>query len=552
MRHHAGFTGPVLDCHLMSLAEFYGMYLLIWSDALWPRDPAGAGHPARRCSTIPPGGTTTTASLRRRWPGPRARTDVLEFARTLPRVRRALANIATYMIFDDHDVTDDWNLHRRWHEHVHRRPLGRRLVQNALAAYAVFQGWGNEPDQFAADQPGGRLLEALAAWDGQEGPTGEAIRARLGLPSADAAAPIRWDYQVDTPSFQAIVLDTRTQRGFRPGGNGLAAPALLGREAMARQLGDRLAARPREVPVTVLVSAAPVFGHPLIEAKIQLKRIKAIEWHEQGPAAVDREAWSLDPAAFEALLATLVPFRPGGHPVRRRPLRLRRVGRLLGPARRGGAPQARFVQCTSTPLKNEDRRTRLLGGVPTVVQGPHLLGKRIERLLGRLTTPPSVSFVGWSRDPHPRGRRRWKWVGPRRPRRTPYVLPAALVAAHTTVVSEPEWGYQVDFQADAGIRAAGPGPFGRLPPAGPASCGPRTAGRSCTASSAATTSATSSSCPGSAAGRAWRPTWSASRCGSTRPRSGRADEPERLPYTVYDLPLAPPRPGRPAGPRPVA
>jgi hypothetical protein len=52
-----------------------------------------------------------------------------------------------------------------------------------------------------------------------------------------------------------------------------------------------------------------VFGHPLIEAKIQLKRIKAIEWHEQGPAAVDREAWSLDPAAFEALLATLVPFR---------------------------------------------------------------------------------------------------------------------------------------------------------------------------------------------------------------------------------------------------
>ena len=187
---------------------------------------------------------------------------MLEFARTLPRVRRALANIATYMIFDDHDVTDDWNLHRRWHDHVHRRPLGRRMVQNALAAYAVFQGWGNEPDQFAAGQPGGRLLEALAAWDGQEGPTAEAIRARLGLPSADASAPIRWDYQLDTPSFQAIVLDTRTQRGFRPGGNGLAAPALLGRDAMARQLTGRLAARPREVPVTVLVSAAPVFGHP--------------------------------------------------------------------------------------------------------------------------------------------------------------------------------------------------------------------------------------------------------------------------------------------------
>ena len=108
-----------------------------------------------------------------------------EFARTLPRVRRALANIATYMIFDDHDVTDDWNLHRRWHEHVHGRPLGRRLVQNALAAYAVFQGWGNEPGQFTADRPGGRLLAALAGWDGQEGVTCEQLRARLGLDFQD-------------------------------------------------------------------------------------------------------------------------------------------------------------------------------------------------------------------------------------------------------------------------------------------------------------------------------------------------------------------------------
>ena len=62
VRHRAGFTGPVLDCHLMSLAEFYGMYLLIWSDTLWPRDPAGGRHPAgsprptgtpRPCSSSP-------------------------------------------------------------------------------------------------------------------------------------------------------------------------------------------------------------------------------------------------------------------------------------------------------------------------------------------------------------------------------------------------------------------------------------------------------------------------------------------------------------------
>ena len=107
--------------------------------------------------------------------------------------------------------------------------------------------------------------------------------------------------------------------------------------------------------MTVLVSAAPVFGHPLIEAKIQLKQHQGHRVdHEQGPAAVDREAWSLNPAAFEALLATLVPFR--------------RVVILSGDVhygfagsvaywdRRDGHRQARFVQCTVDAAQNEDRR----------------------------------------------------------------------------------------------------------------------------------------------------------------------------------------------------
>jgi len=60
-------------------------------------------------------------------------------------VRRALANVPTYMIFDDHDVTDDWNLTARWRDRVRASPAGRRIVANALAAYWAFQGWGNDP-----------------------------------------------------------------------------------------------------------------------------------------------------------------------------------------------------------------------------------------------------------------------------------------------------------------------------------------------------------------------------------------------------------------------
>ena len=68
----------------------------------------------------------------------------------LPAVRRVLANHPTYMIFDDHDVTDDWNLTSAWREGVHQNPTGRRFVANALAAFWAFQGWGNDPDLYDA------------------------------------------------------------------------------------------------------------------------------------------------------------------------------------------------------------------------------------------------------------------------------------------------------------------------------------------------------------------------------------------------------------------
>jgi hypothetical protein len=457
VRRQAGFSGPILHCHLLTLAEFYGMYLLVWSDAVWPRDEAGNPTLPSLDAVLDDPRWRTPASRREHKRAvtlsSRSGAHLREFANTLPAVRRALANVASYMIFDDHDVTDDWNLHRQWREIVYNLPLGRRLVQNALAAYAVFQAWGNEPDQFDPDQPGGHLLASLGAWRGTEDTTAHKIRGRLGLPSTQRSRPLRWDYQVDTPCYQAIVLDTRTQRGYRAGGTGRSAPALLSREAMGRQLTSRLTDRRRPVDLTVVVSAAPVFGHPLIELWIQLKRIKVIEWFKNGPARVDREAWALDPTAFESLLATLASFR--------------RVVLLSGDVHYGfagsveywdlhgeGRRSARFVQCTSSALKNEERKTRILGGVPTVKRIPAVLGARVEKFLTRLTTPPSRSFVGWSVDHGAAPRRLLRW---RRARSTPLVLPEPLASVRRRRRAEPDWRYRVQFLPDLGVEPPVPG-----------------------------------------------------------------------------------------------
>jgi hypothetical protein len=60
-------------------------------------------------------------------------------------MRKILANTATYMILDDHEITDDFNITPEWTDTVRSKPLGARIVTNALIAYWFFQGWGNDP-----------------------------------------------------------------------------------------------------------------------------------------------------------------------------------------------------------------------------------------------------------------------------------------------------------------------------------------------------------------------------------------------------------------------
>src|SRR6185436_17012442 len=97
----AGLTNP-RRWHCFGLGEFIGLYLLTFSDVLWPQDLDYDCH----------------------------------FRGGLGATRRIFANVATYMIFDDHEVSNSWNLTHDWCTSVLSRPMGRRVLQNALSAYA--------------------------------------------------------------------------------------------------------------------------------------------------------------------------------------------------------------------------------------------------------------------------------------------------------------------------------------------------------------------------------------------------------------------------------
>ncbi|MDB5012173.1 MAG: hypothetical protein JWQ25_375 [Daejeonella sp.] len=73
-----------------------------------------------------------------------------DFLECVPLVRRVLANIPTYMIFDDHEITDDWNFSQFWKNRAYTSPIGTQILRNGLMAYTIFQDWGNVPTEYPA------------------------------------------------------------------------------------------------------------------------------------------------------------------------------------------------------------------------------------------------------------------------------------------------------------------------------------------------------------------------------------------------------------------
>lgn len=79
-------------------------------------------------------------------------------------VRMLLAQVPTFLMFDDHEVTDDWNFDVSWVRMLHNEKDDFRMwpktLTDGMAAYWVYQGWCNKaPSQWKNDDP---RIKALA------------------------------------------------------------------------------------------------------------------------------------------------------------------------------------------------------------------------------------------------------------------------------------------------------------------------------------------------------------------------------------------------------
>ncbi len=266
------FTSVNAKNHLVTLAEVFAMYLLTWSPIMW-RMVDLKSHQVADAFT-----DTYQKEM----------TIITRFIDGLSVVSRALAHIPTYMIFDDHDITDDWNLTRGWEEAAYGHPFSKRIIGNTLIGYWLCQGWGNAPDKFVdfnknamqhfnenAYSQQEHLIDALLDWD-------------------------QWHYSLAT-SPKIIVLDTRTQR-WRSESNAGKPSGLMDWEALS-ELQQELINQPE----VILVSPAPIYGVKMIET------IQRVFTFLGKPLVVDAENWMAHSGTANVMLNIFRHYKTPPH-----------------------------------------------------------------------------------------------------------------------------------------------------------------------------------------------------------------------------------------------
>lgn len=330
--------------HLLSFGEFCAAYLMAWSPGVWTDLPnpdvdmfvdndaslhselqelltpykKNEDHddPAKRITNP---AEWKTHGLEN-WESHVARTVL--YRNAVPAVRRALANCATYMIFDDHEVTDDWLMTRDMFDRIATSPVGRSVMRNGLAAYCLFQAWGNDPKKFATGANGDMLTksgELIGIGVGGPMPnTATAIEAHIGL--GGSPPDVEWWYEVDGPMHKTVVIDTRTRRSYatRTGpakllGSTTNSQVPEGPLTDGRELLLLIAPQPPLMP-TLFDSIAQPLGGATIEMKnsvaaIRQKRLPPPHEDHTGQETLEGESWGLEEFGLEDLLARLAPYK---------------------------------------------------------------------------------------------------------------------------------------------------------------------------------------------------------------------------------------------------
>jgi hypothetical protein len=163
-------------------------------------------------------------SLRRGEPAPAEAqvSDFEEYTRLYaeswsdPHVRWLLSTIGSSMIFDDHEMIDDWNTSAAWRAEVTAQGWWSSRISGGLVSYWIYQHLGNLSPQELA---GNKTWQAVLALGEDDGARDAEPLLREMAEAADAEpGGIRWSFVRHWGGARLIMIDSRAGRVLEESG----------------------------------------------------------------------------------------------------------------------------------------------------------------------------------------------------------------------------------------------------------------------------------------------------------------------------------------------
>jgi hypothetical protein len=319
IEHLAKFTTRNGDNHLISFDEYAAMYLMVWNPKLWHyvqendllltfQQVIDHGMLHLKFEHDEKIRKKELTKLEARYE--EQLDNLRSFIPSVSAARRVMANIPTYMIFDDHDITDDWNISQDWTASVSHSPLGQHIVTNGLAAYWLFQGWGNDPESFDRT-----FLKTIRNYIETRDVFSDDYQDGLHFLSEFHS----WHFVAPTIP-RTVFLDTRTQREFDPRPKPVKllkiieettrTPFLISKEGWD-QITQKLkeSGWRKNTPLNI-VSPSPVYGMGLIESVLHkyVYPFKVLGIPVQ--TSFDFDSWKYNGKGFHQFLSIVGSWKP--------------------------------------------------------------------------------------------------------------------------------------------------------------------------------------------------------------------------------------------------
>jgi hypothetical protein len=223
--------------------------------------------------------------------------------------RWLLSTVPSAMIFDDHDVHDDWNTSASWRDDAHATSWWHDRIVGGLASYWVYQHLGNlSPERLADDVIWRRVRRA--ADRGEDCWPILAELAEAADREADGGPGYLWSYRLDLGPARLLVIDTRCGRVLDEGARSMVS------EPEWQWIGDQMDGSPDHL---LIGSSLPwLLPRALHEVESWNEALCAGErgprlarWSEWLRRKADLEHWSAMRSSFDRLAALLAAVGRG-------------------------------------------------------------------------------------------------------------------------------------------------------------------------------------------------------------------------------------------------